>query len=57
MTLGCGYPEGPIAAVDRLGPAAVLAAARALHAESGEPSRAPSPLLAQLVAAGRGARG
>ncbi|MEV0838339.1 3-hydroxyacyl-CoA dehydrogenase NAD-binding domain-containing protein [Actinocatenispora sera] len=57
MTLGCGYPEGPIAAIDRLGPAAVLAAARALYAESGEPSRAPSPLLAQLVAAGRGARG
>ena len=56
MTLGCGYPEGPLAAVDRLGPPAVLATARALYAESGEPSRAPSPLLTQLVAAGRGVR-
>ncbi|GAA4211374.1 hypothetical protein GCM10022220_32860 [Actinocatenispora rupis] len=52
MTLGCGYPEGPIALADRLGGATVLEIARALWAESGEASLAPVPLLSQVVAAG-----
>jgi 3-hydroxybutyryl-CoA dehydrogenase len=56
MTLGCGYPEGPIAMADRLGLPAVLRIAEALHRETGEPSLAPAPLLAQLAAAGRGLR-
>ncbi len=56
MTLGCGYPEGPIALADRLGPEAVLRTAEAIHRESGEPGVAPAPLLRQLAAAGRALR-
>ncbi|HYN95347.1 MAG TPA: 3-hydroxyacyl-CoA dehydrogenase family protein, partial [Pilimelia sp.] len=56
MTLGCGYPAGPIAMLDALGAPAALAGQAAIHRELGEPGMAPEPLLAQVAAAGLGAR-
>jgi 3-hydroxybutyryl-CoA dehydrogenase len=49
-----GFPEGPFEQQDRLGLDVVAAAAERAYAESrGEPRWRPSPLSAQLVAAGR----
>jgi 3-hydroxybutyryl-CoA dehydrogenase len=56
MKLGCGYPVGPFELLDTIGPDVVLAALRAQHRETPDPGLAPSPLLAQLVTAGRGFR-
>jgi 3-hydroxybutyryl-CoA dehydrogenase len=56
MMLGCGYPAGPIAELDRLGLDRAVGVLRALHAESREPALAPAPLLAEYVTAGRGLR-
>ncbi|MDL4775697.1 3-hydroxybutyryl-CoA dehydrogenase [Actinomadura xylanilytica] len=56
MTLGCGYPAGPIAELDRIGPARVVAVLRALYGESREPALAPAPLLTEHVTAGRALR-
>ncbi|WP_024936479.1 3-hydroxyacyl-CoA dehydrogenase [Actinomadura welshii] len=53
MTLGCGYPTGPIADLDRLGPDRAVAVLRALHAQTREPSLAPAPLLVEHVTAGK----
>ncbi len=53
MTLGCGYPLGPIARLDELGLDTACGVLGAMHAESGEPSIAPVPLLVRLVQAGR----
>jgi 3-hydroxybutyryl-CoA dehydrogenase len=53
MTLGCGYPKGPFAVLDELGLDVALAAQRRLYEESREPGLVPSPLLSQLVTAGR----
>ena len=53
MTLGCGYPAGPIAMLDALGLDVALAIQRRLYAETREPGLAPAPLLQQLVTAGR----
>ncbi|QKG25424.1 3-hydroxyacyl-CoA dehydrogenase family protein [Actinomadura verrucosospora] len=52
MTLGCGYPTGPIADLDRLGIDRAVAVLRALHAETREPALAPVPLLTEHVTAG-----
>ncbi|WP_433239800.1 3-hydroxybutyryl-CoA dehydrogenase [Actinomadura nitritigenes] len=52
MTLGCGYPTGPIADLDRLGTDRAVAVLRALHAETREPALAPVPLLTEHVTAG-----
>jgi 3-hydroxybutyryl-CoA dehydrogenase len=52
MTLGCGYPRGPLRMLDDIGPARVLAGLRAMHARYGDPAFAPAPLLAEYVAAG-----
>src|SRR3954466_13393057 len=49
MTLGCGYPTGPIADLDRLGPARAVGVLRTLYAESREPAFAPAPLLEEHV--------
>ncbi|MFF5260867.1 3-hydroxybutyryl-CoA dehydrogenase [Actinomadura viridis] len=53
MTLGCGYPTGPIADLDRLGVGRAVAVLRALHAETREPALAPAPLLEEHATAGR----
>jgi 3-hydroxybutyryl-CoA dehydrogenase len=52
MTLGCGYPRGPLRMLDDIGPARVLAGLTAMHARYGDPAFAPVPLLAEHVAAG-----
>jgi 3-hydroxybutyryl-CoA dehydrogenase len=53
MTLGCGYPTGPIADLDRLGLGRARDVLRALYLEHREPAFAPAPLLEQYVTAGR----
>ena len=53
MTLGCGYPAGPIETLDALGLDVALAIQQRLYLESREPALAPAPLLQQLVTAGR----
>ncbi|MGH3240429.1 MAG: 3-hydroxyacyl-CoA dehydrogenase family protein, partial [Spirillospora sp.] len=52
MTLGCGYPTGPIADLDRLGLARAVTVLNALHTESRDPALAPTPLLVEHVTAG-----
>jgi 3-hydroxybutyryl-CoA dehydrogenase len=56
MTLGCGYPEGPLTRLEQMGPAVALDLMRRIWAETREPGLAPAPLLEQLVTAGRGPR-
>jgi 3-hydroxybutyryl-CoA dehydrogenase len=53
MRLGCGYPAGPIAELDRFGPALAARVLQALHAESRQPALAPAPLLEEYATAGR----
>ncbi|MFI0479324.1 3-hydroxyacyl-CoA dehydrogenase family protein [Actinomadura sp. 9N215] len=53
MTLGCGYPTGPIADLDRLGLDRAVTVLRALHTETRDPALAPDPLLVEHVTAGR----
>ena len=52
MRFGCGYPVGPIAAIDAIGLDRFTDTLTALYAETGERVHAPSPVLKQLVAAG-----
>jgi 3-hydroxybutyryl-CoA dehydrogenase len=56
MTLGCGYPTGPLADLERTGPAVVLGRLNRLWAETRDPGLAPAPLLDQIVTAGTGLR-
>ncbi|MFI0351382.1 3-hydroxybutyryl-CoA dehydrogenase [Actinomadura sp. 9N407] len=53
MTLGCGYPTGPIADLERLGLDRAVAVLWALYAETREPALAPTPLLDEHATAGR----
>ena len=52
MKHGCGYPIGPIADLDRIGPDHAVEVLRALYTEYREPAFAPAPLLDRLCAAG-----
>jgi 3-hydroxybutyryl-CoA dehydrogenase len=52
MTLGCGYPLGPLALTDLCGLDIVKAAAESLYEEFKEPLYAPPPLLARMVEGG-----
>jgi 3-hydroxybutyryl-CoA dehydrogenase len=53
MTLGCGYPTGPIADLERLGLDRAVTVLRALYAETRESALAPTPLLDEHATAGR----
>ncbi|HEU5419963.1 MAG TPA: 3-hydroxybutyryl-CoA dehydrogenase [Streptosporangiaceae bacterium] len=57
MTLGCGYPRGPLDLLDQAGPAAVLEVLQAMHLVYGAPAVAAPPLLAEHAAAGLPFRG
>jgi 3-hydroxybutyryl-CoA dehydrogenase len=52
MTLGCGYPRGPIELLDQAGPGTAAAVLSRMHAQYGDPAYAPVPLLAEHAAAG-----
>lgn len=52
MTLGAGYPMGPLALCDLIGTDTVAAVAESLYEEFGEPRLAPPALLRRMVAGG-----
>jgi 3-hydroxybutyryl-CoA dehydrogenase len=57
MTLGCGYPRGPLELLDEAGPATAAAVLQAMHLVYGDPAFAVPPLLAEHAAAGLSFRG
>lgn len=52
VTLGLGYPEGPLAMGDRLGPARVLEVLTAMQRVTGDPRYRPSPWLRRRASLG-----
>lgn len=56
MTLGCGYPLGPIALLDAIGLGTALTIQTNLYEYAKDPDLSPAPLLRQLVTAGRNLR-
>ncbi len=52
MRFGCGYPQGPLAVLDEIGPAVVRDALAARFAESGDSLHQPAELLVQVAAEG-----
>jgi 3-hydroxybutyryl-CoA dehydrogenase len=52
MTLGCGYPRGPLELLDEAGPATALSVLEAMHRAYGDPAFAPPPLLCDYAEAG-----
>lgn len=52
MTKGCGYPEGPFVALDRIGLDRVLVGQEQLLAHHQDPAYQPAHLLNELVALG-----
>jgi 3-hydroxybutyryl-CoA dehydrogenase len=57
MTLGCGYPRGPLELLDQVGPATAQSVLQAMHLVYGDPAFAVPPLLAEHAAAGLSFRG
>jgi 3-hydroxybutyryl-CoA dehydrogenase len=53
VTLGLGYPRGPLAMGDALGPKRVLAVLEAMHDFYQEPRYRPSPWLRRRAALGQ----
>src|SRR5688500_2537263 len=53
MRFGCGYPEGPLTALDRIGLDVVRDALAERFAETGDHLHQPADLLERLVAEGR----
>lgn len=51
MTLGCGYPRGPLAMLDDIGAEQAYAVLASMHARYGDPAFAPVPLLADHATA------
>ncbi|MBO8194638.1 3-hydroxyacyl-CoA dehydrogenase [Streptomyces oryzae] len=52
VTLGLGYPRGPLAWGDAVGAARMLALLRALQAETGDPRHRPTPWLTHRASLG-----
>ncbi|EFQ83035.1 3-hydroxyacyl-CoA dehydrogenase, NAD binding domain protein [Aeromicrobium marinum DSM 15272] len=52
MRFGCGYPVGPLALVDALGAATVVAGLEAQRATTGDPLHQPAPVLTRLSGSG-----
>ena len=52
VKLGLGYPDGPLAMGDRLGPARILAILEAMQRLSGDPRYRPSPWLRRRATLG-----
>ncbi|HUZ56122.1 MAG TPA: 3-hydroxyacyl-CoA dehydrogenase NAD-binding domain-containing protein [Streptosporangiaceae bacterium] len=52
MTLGCGYPRGPIRLLADAGVGTAVEVLRAMHAGYGDPAFAPSPLMTQYAQGG-----
>jgi 3-hydroxybutyryl-CoA dehydrogenase len=53
MRFGCGYPVGPLTAIDAFGPAVVRDALAARYAETGDHLHEPAALLEKLADQGR----
>ncbi len=51
MRFGCGYPIGPLALIDALGPDQVISGLEKLHAETGDQLHSPAPVLRDLAGA------
>ena len=52
MTLGCGYPRGPIRLLADAGVGAAVDVLRAMHAGYGDPAFAPPPLMTEYAQGG-----
>jgi len=52
MTLGCGYPRGPMRMLAEVGPDRAVGVLGAMHAGYGDPAFAPPPLLTEYAMAG-----
>jgi len=57
MTLGCGYPKGPLELLDEAGAGRAHAVLAAMYDAYGDPAFAPPPLLAEHAVAGLSFRG
>jgi len=53
MKLGAGHPMGPLALLDFVGLDVSTAIGNALHADSGEPTHEPPPLMVKMVEEGK----
>ncbi len=56
MTLGCGYPSGPMRMLADAGPAEAVRVLSAMHAGYGDPAFAPPPLLREYAVGGLASR-
>jgi 3-hydroxybutyryl-CoA dehydrogenase len=53
MKLGCNHPIGPLALGDMIGLDTLLAIMNVFYTDFADPKYRPSPLLKEMVAAGR----